>query len=107
MAEPIASEPGGGVARHGGERRCVKKWRFGDVKDPLDYWYDEANRRVVVKFYKNPADEFASIELAKTAPVVSGDGKHDVIYDGLTVRYGAAHGFAGGDTGTGQTDLSL
>ena len=87
----------GNVICDGGERQCVKKWRFEDVKGQLDYWYDATNRRVVVKFYKNPADEFASIELAKTAHVVSEGGKHDVVYDGLTVRYGAAHGFGGGD----------
>jgi len=86
-----------------GKRWGVKKWRnpewkVQELEQPLDYWYDPDNKRVVVRFDGNPAKAFSSIELAFTKHVVNEGGKHDVVYDGLCVRYGAAHGFGGGST---------
>jgi len=103
------------IVNHG-EKWGVKKWgirgpaqegwdvskmkgRWPDsVKfvNELDYWYDGANKRVFVKCDRNPGEKFASIELAKTTHIIAEGGKHDVTYDGLWVRYGAAHGFGGG-----------
>ena len=99
------------ICNHG-EKWGVKKWNNPDWEVPktekwqrsirlendLDYWYDPEGKRVVVKYPRNPGEAFESIELAKTAHVVSEGGKHDVVYDGLWVRYGAAHGFGGGST---------
>jgi len=97
------------IVNHG-ERWGVKKWnrpgwevpargswpKSVRMEDELDYWYDDENGRVVVKCQKNPGEAFGSIELALTEHVVNEGGKHDVTYDGLWVRYGAAHGFGGG-----------
>ena len=90
------------ICNHG-ERWGVKKWRDPEWKvqvleNPLDYWYDPGKKRVVVRFDRNPATAFSSIELAFTQHVVNQGGCHDVVYDGLCVRYGAAHGFGGGST---------
>lgn len=99
------------ICNHG-EKWGVKKWNNPDWEVPksekwqrsirlendLDYWYDPEGKRVVVKYPRNPGEAFESIELAKTVHIISEGGKHDVVYDGLWVRYGAAHGFGGGST---------
>ena len=95
-----------------GRKWGVKKWRNPEwdvpkdakwqksvrMEDDLDYWYDPDKKRVVVKYPRNPGGEFSSIELAFTKHVVNEGGRHDVVFDGLWVRYGAAHGFGGGST---------
>ena len=81
-----------------GRKWGVKKWSRADLKAPLDYWYDAASKRVFVACDANPAERFKSIELALTRHIVHQNGVHDVTYDGLAVRYGAAHGFGGGST---------
>lgn len=81
-----------------GEKWGVKKWTRADVKAPFDYWYDEDDKRVFLACDANPAAKFKSVELALTRHIVNEGGRHDVVYDGLAVRYGAAHGFAGGGT---------
>lgn len=86
-----------------GRRWGVKKWRNPEWKmqaleKPLDYWYDPEKKRVLMRFDGNPGRAFSSIELAFTRHVVDEGGRHDVTYDGLWVRYGAAHGFGGGGT---------
>ena len=108
-AAAIPEDVGIFIVNHG-ERWGVKKWNTADwaeatdarrrralwLEDELDYWYDPEERRVVVKYPENPGKAFDSIELAMTGHVVNETGKHDVVYDGLWVRYGAAHGFGGG-----------
>ncbi len=81
-----------------GERWGVKKWTLDDLKAPLDYWYDKEGKRIFVACESNPAKKFKSVELALTQHIVTEGGKHDITYDGLAVRYGAAHGFGGGST---------
>ena len=86
-----------------GERWGVKKWCNPDSKvepleKPLDYTYDPDKKCVRVRFDGNPAKACRSIELACTASVVREWRGHDIVYDGLWVRYGGAHGFGGGET---------
>ena len=81
----------------------VKKWRnpawvVQELGNTLDYWYDPDKKRVLVRYDRNPGLAFSSIELAFTKHIVEQSGRHDVVYDGLWVRYGAAHGFGGGST---------
>ena len=82
-----------------GEKWGVKRmWGPHEIKNDLDFWFDPKAQVVVVKFPKNPGEAFRSIEIAKTTHVVNEGDRHDVTYDGLCVRYGAAHGFGGGST---------
>jgi hypothetical protein len=81
-----------------GEKWGVKKWTLADVKAPCDYWYDEDGKRVFLACDANPAKKFQSVELALTRHIVNEGNRHDVVYDGLAVRYGGAHGFGGGST---------
>lgn len=95
--DPINRDVGILILNHG-EKWGVKKWRTDDLKAPLDYWYDADKKRVIVACDANPAQTFKSVELAITRHVVDEGGRHDITYDGLAVRYGAAHGFGGGTT---------
>jgi hypothetical protein len=95
--DPIKLDVGILILNHG-EKWGVKKWTPDGLKAPLDYWYDAEKKRVVVACDANPAATFKSVELALTRHIVNEGGKHDVTYDGLAVRYGAAHGFGGGGT---------
>ncbi|MDP6355906.1 MAG: hypothetical protein QF473_12425 [Planctomycetota bacterium] len=81
-----------------GEACGWKRWKLEDVKRPYDYFYDGQNMRVFVCLDRNPADAHDSIELALKQHIVNQGGVHDVVYDGLALRYGAAHGFGGGST---------
>ena len=106
---PIALDVGLFVVDHG-KRWGVKKWNADHwrpprilryrqsekITDELDFWYDSNGKRVVVKCAENPGSTFDSIELALTQDIVMEHGKHDVVYDGLWLRYGAAHGVGGG-----------
>ena len=95
-----------------GEKWGVKKWndekwtkasdfRYAKsigIRDELDFWCDEKKKRLVLKCSKNPAQVFRSIELCLRKDVISSHRAHDVVYDGLWVRYGSAHGIAAGLT---------
>lgn len=95
--QPIRKDVGILILDHGKEWG-IKKWSLDELKKPLDYWYDGLNNRVFVAMSENPAKKYQSVELALTQHVINEGGVHDVIYDGLAVRYGAAHGFGGGST---------
>ena len=84
--------------RWGVKKWCNPDWKVEKLENPLDYTYDPEKKRVLVRFDGNPAKSFKSIELAYTKHVVNQGGCHDVVYDGLCIRYGAAHGFGGGST---------
>jgi len=74
-------------------------WRGHDVlAHDLDFWYEPLTQRVTVRYPRNPGEAFGSIELALDAHLVDQSYRAHVIYDGLWLRYGAAHGFGGGET---------
>lgn len=95
---PIGIDVGIVILDHG-KNWGVKKWKLDDVKKPFDYWYDPDSKRVFLACDANPAIRFKSVELALTRHVIVHQRTNrDIIYDGLAVRYGAAHGFGGGNT---------
>lgn len=95
--EPVSRDAGIFIVDHG-RLWGIKKWSLEDLQKPLDYWYDAHGQRVFVACEQNPAQRFKSIELALTTHIVNQGGKADLVYDGLAVRYGGAHGFGGGST---------
>lgn len=95
--DPITRDVGILILNHGA-KWGVKKWSLDALAEPLDYWYDPEGKRVFVASPVNPASAFSSVELALTQHIVNQGGKHDITYDGLMLRYGAAHGFGGGNT---------
>ena len=94
---PLTADVGNIIFDHG--PTCGwKKWDVKELTKPLDYVYDGASTRVFMNCDQNPGERFGSIELAMKRHIVSQGGAHHVVYDGLALRYGAAHGFGGGDT---------
>jgi len=94
---PLPVDVGNIIFDHG--KACGwKRWALDQLKAPLDYFYDGAAGRVVVYAERNPAELYRSVELALRRHIVSQGGAHHVVYDGLALKYGAAHGFGGGDT---------
>ena len=81
-----------------GQSTGVKKWKPVDLKQEGDYWYDGDNWQVKLYAEKNPAGSHKSIELALRRHIVDQGGKSHVVYENLTLLYGAAHGFGGGST---------
>ncbi|MFA5190674.1 MAG: right-handed parallel beta-helix repeat-containing protein [Verrucomicrobiia bacterium] len=96
-AELLSVDVGNIIFDHG-KAAGVKKWKPADLKQQGDYWYDGINWQVKLYSEKNPADMHKSIELALRRHNVNQGGKSYVVYEGLAVRYGAAHGFGGGST---------
>jgi hypothetical protein len=95
--EPIPCDVGILIMDHG-KAWGVKKWELKQLIKPLDYWYDASTFRLHLKADKNPAELYKSVELALKKHIVDQNRKHDVTYDGLAIRYGAAHGFGGCNT---------
>jgi hypothetical protein len=97
VADPLAVDVGNVIFDHG-EVCGWKKWSVAELENPYDYYYDGGAWRVFLRLPANPATLHQSIECAIKRHVVDQGGAHHVIYDGLAVKYGAAHGFGGGNT---------
>lgn len=95
--KPIPCDVGCVILDHG-KAWGIKKWDLASLKDLLDYWYDPAACRLYIRMNGNPGKLYRSVELALKRHIVSQGGCHDITYDGLAVRYGAAHGFGGHGT---------
>lgn len=81
-----------------GKTTGVKKWKPEELQRPYDFWYDADNRLVKLFSRGNPADVHPDIELALKRNIVQLKDVHNAVFDGLAMRYGAAHGFGGGNT---------
>ncbi len=80
-------------------RVCGSKvWTEADVDEPYEFCYDPESKSVVLYAERNPADLFDDVECALTRHIISEGGRHHVVYDGLHLAYGSAHGIGGGDT---------
>ena len=97
VADPLTVDVGN-IIFDGGTVCGWKKWSLGDLKKAHDYYYDGSSQRVYLYSEAAPTTRHRSIELALARHVVNQSGKHHVVYDGLAVMYGAAHGFGGGNT---------
>jgi hypothetical protein len=76
----------------------VKKWEAEELKRPGDFFYDASEWVVRVYSPGNPADLHRSIELALRQNIIDQNDRSHVVYEGLSLRYGAAHGIGGGST---------
>ena len=81
-----------------GKKAAFKKWRKEDLTDQDDFWYDlKGDHRVYYRSQKNPGDLYIDVEAAVSQHVVDHSNSSYVVVDGLDIRYGAAHGFGGGN----------
>jgi hypothetical protein len=88
----------GNIIFDGGKAVGVKKWRPQDLKQEGDYWYCGDTWQVKLCSQGNPAQLHKSIELALRRHIVDQGNKSYVVYEGLALHCGAAHGIGGGNT---------
>jgi hypothetical protein len=88
----------GNLIFDGGRAVGVKKWRLEDLRQEGDYWYSGDTWQVKLYSKGNPAERHKSIELALRRHIVDQGGKSYVVYEGLALRNGAAHGIGGAST---------
>ena len=94
---PLSVDVGNIIFDHGASTG-VKKWGVADLKQEGDYFYDARAWQVTLRSAGNPATRHRSIELALNRHIVNEGGRGHVTYEGLALRYGAAHGIGGGGT---------
>ena len=97
QAKPLDVDVGNIIFDHG-PGVGVKKWRVEDFRKPGDYWYSAATKQVKLRSRGNPARRYRSIELALRRHIIDQTGRSHVTYEGLALRYGAAHGIGGSRT---------
>ena len=97
LTDPLSVDVGN-IIFDGGAVCGWKKWSVDDLSKPYDYYYDGPTQRVYLYLEDAPPSRHRSIELALARHVINQGGKQHVVYDGLAVMYGAAHGFGGGNT---------
>jgi hypothetical protein len=82
-----------------GEKSCgVKVWKPEDLNAQDRFWYDEARHVLKVYSTANPAAAHAIIECALREHIIDQSARSHVEYEGLALKYGAAHGIGGGST---------
>lgn len=95
--EPLRQDVGNIIFDHG-KSVGLKRWKPADLKQPGDYWYNAGTGQVTLCAERNPGDLFRSIELALNRHIISENNASYVVYEGLALRYGAAHGIGGAST---------
>ena len=95
--QPSSDELGNIVLDHGASGCAWKVDRRDQIVKDLHYCWVREENAVYIKSQVNPGERFSSIELAEKQHVISQTECHDVIYDGLWLRYGSAHGIGGSD----------
>ena len=81
------------------EATCgVKVWNERDLREQGQFWYDQ--KRHILKMYseRSPAQSYSDIECALRYPIIDESDASYVVYEDLTLKYGAAHGIGGGNT---------
>ena len=94
--KPSANELGNAIFNHG-EKGCGWKVDRPDQlgRKDLRFCWVRDEQAVYMVSRKNPASRFDSIELAEKQHIIDETDCHDIVYDGLWLRYGAAHGIGG------------
>lgn len=94
--KPSSKELGNVILNHG-TRGCAfkvdKPEQLG--RKDLRFCWVRDEQTVYMVSRKNPAKRFSSIELAEKQHIIDETDCHDIVYDGLWLRYGSAHGIGG------------
>ncbi len=88
----------GNILPDGGEDGCLfKRGSLAELLRDGDFFFDPEDGRVTVRSERgNPGARWRSIELAVKRHAIDEASAHDVLYEGLALRFGAAHGIGGG-----------
>lgn len=81
-----------------GKKAAFKKWTKEDLKAQDDFWFDlKGDNRIYYYSVENPGKLYIDVEAALMHHVVDHTCASYTVVDGFDVRYGAAHGFGGGE----------
>ena len=75
-----------------------KRQTLAELRNDLDFCCEKGSWAVTMRSAVNPAARFGSVELCEKIHCVDETWAHDVVYEGLHLRYSAAHGIGGSDT---------
>lgn len=94
--KPSANELGNVIFDHGDSGCGYKVDRPDQLgRKDLRFCWVRDEQAVYMVSRRNPARRFSSIELAAKQHIIDETDCHDIVYDGLWLRYGAAHGIGG------------
>lgn len=90
-----AADIGNIILDHGTAGCAFKRGARAELTRDLDFWCDPTTFVVHFKSQANPATRWKSVELAEKVHCIDEAEMHDVVYEGLSLRYSAAHGIGG------------
>lgn len=88
----------GNLIFDGGRSFGQKRWSEAELAAAGDFWFDRVTGKLVLRAEENPALLHSSIEAALRKHIVDFAGKAHLVFEELSLRYGAGHGFGGGST---------
>jgi hypothetical protein len=88
----------GNIIFNGGENFGIKVFNESELTSQNKFWYDKKNQTIKVYSERNPAEMYSKIECAITRNIINESNKSYIVYNGLNLRYGGAHGIGGGNT---------
>ena len=88
----------GNIIFNNGQSCGIKMWEREDVDARNKFCYDRQQKTVLLYATQNPGTQFDDIECALKRHIINQGDRSYVIYDGLHLAYGGAHGIGGGGT---------
>jgi len=76
----------------------IKKWNQLDLLIQDDYWYDLSSGKLKIFSATNPASFYSDIECAQRNHIIYQQNVSYAVFNNMSLKYGAAHGFGGGNT---------
>ncbi|MDA3928349.1 MAG: hypothetical protein PF541_05280 [Prolixibacteraceae bacterium] len=75
-----------------------KKWNLKELQNQNEFWYNLSSRELLIYSTSNPASLYSKIELALRKHIINQQNTSFVTYENISIKYGGAHGFGGGNT---------
>ncbi len=88
----------GNIIFNNGEAVGIKVWSSTELDKLNEFYYDSNSQKVELFCIGNPALTYSSIECAINKDIISQANKSYIVYDSLSLKYGAAHGIGGRNT---------
>ncbi len=79
--------------------KCGKKaWSAEELLEQNQFYFKTSTEELLIYSTDNPAKIYQSIECALSRYIIDQANKRWIVYDGLSLKYGAAHGIGGVNT---------
>lgn len=88
----------GNIIFNNGNSCGTKKFSKKDIKHQGDFYYDQLTNSLFLYSQFNPASYYIDIQCALTKHIINQTNKSYIIFDGLELKYGGAHGIFGDNT---------